>query len=154
MYVIIRYNCCQYHKICRWGKREITSITYNLNDRNLYETLFIILKTTCIYKCLIKRRTMSIITYNDIFLLKSTANMNKYFEYSTYLVKDEKVESYSKGNDKENIGQNSTDEKYKIDNGCKVNGQSSSSLGPRPCFISSENYTKSRKCSHSNLEVL
>lgn len=47
---------------------------------------------------------MSIITYNDIFLLKSTANMNKYFEYSTYLVKDEKVESYSKGDDKENIG--------------------------------------------------
>lgn len=78
--------------------------TYNLNDRNLYETLFIILKTTCIYKCLIKRRTMSIINYNDIFPLKSTANMNKYFEYSTYLVKDEKVESYSKGDDKENIG--------------------------------------------------
>lgn len=106
MYVIIRYNCCQYYKICRWGKREIIFITYNLNDRNFYEILFIILKIICIYKCLIKRRIMLIIIYNDIFFLKSIVNMNKYryFEYSIYFVKDEKVESYFKGDDKENIG--------------------------------------------------
>lgn len=49
---------------------------------------------------------MLIIIYNDIFFLKSIVNMNKYryFEYSIYFVKDEKVESYFKGDDKENIG--------------------------------------------------
>lgn len=47
---------------------------------------------------------MLIIIYNDFFFLKSIVNMNKYFEYSIYFVKDEKVESYFKGDDKENIG--------------------------------------------------
>lgn len=47
---------------------------------------------------------MSITNYNDTLSLTSTAYINKYSEYSPYLVKDEKVESYSKRDDKENIG--------------------------------------------------
>lgn len=79
--------------------------------------------------------------------------MHRDCNYS-YLVKDEEVKCYSKCNDKEDIGQDSAAEKYKINNGCKVNGQSSGSFRPHPCFVSGINHPQSRESSNSNLEIL